>query len=314
MITGYLTPLLPRTDTPFPISMTSMQAWMAAPFSPRSTFRRVITRFQWRLRTFTRQQSSPHSACLSLCGCQCPFGLSNAGQTFQRLMDHILRDLPYTFVYLDDILIASRNQEKHAEHLRQTFQVLADNNLVINRDKCVFSKTTLDFLGHTVSKNGITPPEFTASCRYNGPIPSRRFTSSWEQSTSITGLFPMQLRSYAPYTLFSRENLRMGQEQSTAFQKAKQALSDATLLVHPNVKAVTAVTCDASGTAVGASLDQLVDGEWKPLAFFSRKSYHMLSSSTALLIVSSWPSISASSISATSWRADNLQFTQTTYH
>ena len=46
----------------------------------------------------------------------------------------------------------------------------------------------------------------------------------------------------------------------------KQALSDATLL-----KAVTAITCDASGTAVGTSLDQLIDGEWKPLAFFSRK-------------------------------------------
>ena len=50
-----------------------------------------------------------------------PFGLSNAGQTFQRLMDHILRDLPYTFVYLDDILVASRNHKEHAKHLRQTF-------------------------------------------------------------------------------------------------------------------------------------------------------------------------------------------------
>ena len=59
-----------------------------------------------------------------------------------------------------------------------------------------------------------------------------------------------------------------------AFQTAKQALSDATLLFHPNGKAVTEVTCDASGTAVGASLDQLIDGEWKPLAFFSRKLSH----------------------------------------
>ena len=92
------------------------------------------------------------------------FGLSKAGQTFQRLIDHILRGIPSPFVYLDDIFIASHNQEKHATHLKQIFQVLAENGLVINHDKCVFGKTTFNFLGHTVSKNGITPPADRVDC------------------------------------------------------------------------------------------------------------------------------------------------------
>jgi hypothetical protein len=48
-----------------------------------------------------------------------PFGLKNAGMTFQGLMDHIFFDLPFSFVYLDDLLVASRSIEEHRRHLRQ---------------------------------------------------------------------------------------------------------------------------------------------------------------------------------------------------
>ncbi|RUS85586.1 hypothetical protein EGW08_006669 [Elysia chlorotica] len=50
-----------------------------------------------------------------------PFGLKNAAQSFQRLMDGILRDIPFAFVYLDDILVASRSSQEHAQHLEQLF-------------------------------------------------------------------------------------------------------------------------------------------------------------------------------------------------
>ena len=50
-----------------------------------------------------------------------PFGLKNAAQTFQRLMDGIFQGLPYVYVYLDDILIASTTSEKHREHLHRYF-------------------------------------------------------------------------------------------------------------------------------------------------------------------------------------------------
>ena len=47
-----------------------------------------------------------------------PFGLRNAGNTFQRLMDSILGDLPFCFVYVDDILVFRKNLETHVDHLR----------------------------------------------------------------------------------------------------------------------------------------------------------------------------------------------------
>ena len=65
-----------------------------------------------------------------------PFGLKNAAQTFQRLMDKLFRHLPFVFVYLDDILIASRDLAEHMRHLRQVFQILRDAGLQINPAKC----------------------------------------------------------------------------------------------------------------------------------------------------------------------------------
>lgn len=67
-----------------------------------------------------------------------PFGLKNAAQAFQRLMDTVLRDMDFTFVYIDDILIASRNQAEHMVHLRLVLERLQQQGLVINLAKCQF--------------------------------------------------------------------------------------------------------------------------------------------------------------------------------
>ena len=67
-----------------------------------------------------------------------PFGLKNAAQSFQRLMDGILRDVPFAFVYLDDILVACHSPQEHHQHLQQLFTLLSSNALVINKAKCVF--------------------------------------------------------------------------------------------------------------------------------------------------------------------------------
>ena len=61
------------------------------------------------------------------------------------------------------------------------------------------------------------------------------------------------------------------QDMETAFSKSKEALANATMLVHPRHDAQTSLTVDASDSAVGGVLEQLVDGSWKPLAFFSRQ-------------------------------------------
>ncbi|XP_035981033.1 uncharacterized protein LOC118556803 [Fundulus heteroclitus] len=68
-----------------------------------------------------------------------PFGLKGAAQTFQRLMDSVLRGLSFVFVYLDDILVASSSAEQHMSHLRQVFQRLAAHGLIVNPAKCRFT-------------------------------------------------------------------------------------------------------------------------------------------------------------------------------
>ena len=86
-----------------------------------------------------------------------PFGLKNAAQAFQRLMDGILRDVTFSFVYLDDILVSSPDKDTHIKHLRELFQLLEVNGININRKKCTFGQSEVRYLGHLVGPEGIRP-------------------------------------------------------------------------------------------------------------------------------------------------------------
>ena len=86
-----------------------------------------------------------------------PFGLKNAAQTFQRLMDWIFKGLPYVFIYLDDILVTSRGRDLHLKHLRVVLELLVQNGLVINPEICSFALPEIDYLGHKITATGIIP-------------------------------------------------------------------------------------------------------------------------------------------------------------
>ena len=88
-----------------------------------------------------------------------PFGLRNAAQTFQRFIDQVLRGLPYCYAYIDDLLIASANPHQHEEHLRTVLQRLSEHGILVNPSKCVMGVTDLEFLGHRVNAQGISPLE-----------------------------------------------------------------------------------------------------------------------------------------------------------
>jgi len=86
-----------------------------------------------------------------------PFGLKNAAQRFQRLMDSVLQDRPFLFIYLDDILVASTSKADHLAHLWTLFEWLSQHGLIVNPAKCQFGRTTIDFLGHRITNNGAVP-------------------------------------------------------------------------------------------------------------------------------------------------------------
>lgn len=85
-----------------------------------------------------------------------PFGLRNEAHSFQRLINEVLRDLSFTFTYIDDVLITSRNINEHIEHLQLTFEHLQHFGLKINVDKCIFG-VKMSFLRHTTNETEISP-------------------------------------------------------------------------------------------------------------------------------------------------------------
>ena len=103
-----------------------------------------------------------------------PFGLKNATQAFQRLMDDVLRGITCAFVYLDDILIASKDQEANLRDLRAVFSLLASHGISINRKKCVLGKAEVKYLGHLVSARGIAPLPSRVTDLQSFPSPSSK--------------------------------------------------------------------------------------------------------------------------------------------
>jgi hypothetical protein len=111
-----------------------------------------------------------------------PFGLRNAGMTFQRLMDSVLGGLPFAFVYLEDILVASPDLSSHRQHLEAVRTVLQSNGLVVNADKCLFGCPEVDFLGHRRRESARYPPGFRPLPIFRRQPPSSTCRLSWASS------------------------------------------------------------------------------------------------------------------------------------
>ena len=108
-----------------------------------------------------------------------PFGLAQAPAYFQALINKVLKGLhKFAVTYLDDIVIFSKNEEEHLEHLRIIFQRLKEAGLKLKRSKCDFMKTQIQYLGHLISSTGIQPlPEKLGSIK-NMPAPGVQKKSS----------------------------------------------------------------------------------------------------------------------------------------
>ncbi|GFY09348.1 hypothetical protein TNCV_1941581 [Trichonephila clavipes] len=163
------------------------------------------------------------------------FGLRNAPSTFQRFINEVLFGLDFVFPYLDDILVASENEEQHKTHLKLVFDRLQKYGLRVNISKSTLGVTHLEFLGYLITPEGSKPltEKVDAILSYKLPVTN--------------------------------------QEAKENFEKCKQDLAHATLLSFPDPNLQLALFTDASNFAIGSVLQQFEAGSWKPISFFSKK-------------------------------------------
>ena len=208
-----------------------------------------------------------------------PFGLRNAAQTFQRFIDEVTRGLPFTFTYLDDILVASESEQEHEEHLDIVLSRLEEYGLNIRIEKCEFGVSQLRFLGHDISAQGIKPTEEKTEAIMNFPRPETQ--RKLRQFLGMVNYYHRFIDHAAPilkplHDLLKspkkgkRTTIEWSSTSKEAFVKVKEALKTSITLHFPVPNAETALSTDASDVAVGGVLEQKVDGVWQPLAFFSR--------------------------------------------
>ena len=86
-----------------------------------------------------------------------PFGWRNASQTFQKYINIALSGLDFVFPYIDDVLVASRNQKEHEKHSRIVFERLAKHNLRLNLKLCVLATKEVVFFTNLISADGYCP-------------------------------------------------------------------------------------------------------------------------------------------------------------
>ena len=100
-----------------------------------------------------------------------PFGLRNASATFQRFIDGVCHGMPHVLACVDDIIVFSKNELEHKQHVLQIFQRLNEFGISINVSKCEFGKHQIMFLGHLISHDGIN--HYLIKCRQfkNTPCP-----------------------------------------------------------------------------------------------------------------------------------------------
>ena len=206
-----------------------------------------------------------------------PFGLTNAPATFSTLMQTLLHSFldQFVIVYIDDILIYSKSEREHVEHLRKVLDVLRKEKLYAKKEKCEFSKSKVSFLGHVISGEGLAVEQQKVQAIETWPE-----CKNVEEVKSFLGLAGWYRRFVPNFSgkalalteLTQQSNQwQWGSKEKAAFDSIKKAVTRAPILITPDPKRPYTVATDASGYAIGAVLQQDHGRGLQPIAFMSKK-------------------------------------------
>lgn len=207
-----------------------------------------------------------------------PFGLVNASQTQQRLMDILFHSNDdKVWAYLDDIVICSATFEEHIALIEKVMNILHSAQLTINVEKCKFARASLRYLGYIIDKKGLrTDPEKVAAI-LNFPRP-RNYT----ELKRFIGLASWYRRFVENFSIIAaplhdltkgRKNKRLvwTSEAESAFVKLKTLLTSTPVITCPDYSKPFFIQCDASNNGIGAVLCQKNEDGEQPIAYLSRK-------------------------------------------
>ena len=207
---------------------------------------------------------------------QCmPMGLTNSPSVFQRLVSRLLGHLDFVEVFIDDILIHSIDHSSHLRHIQTVLTILQSNELTAKLSKCEFFADSVDFLGHVVSKDGISVDSNKTDAIRDWPTPL-----DIHELRSFLGLanyYRRYVEFYAEiclplFPLLSKDTPYVWTDDHTlAFETLKTKLTTAPVLQPYNPHTRPVLVTDASKFALGATLMQDSGNGLKPVAFYSRK-------------------------------------------
>ena len=207
-----------------------------------------------------------------------PFGLKNAPAIFQRTMNHTLYDLigKCCFVYIDDIVVFSKTPQEHAEHLKLIFERLKQVDLKLKRKKCFFGLETLDLLGYTLNREGISPQESKVK-----PIKELAIPKNRTEVRSFLGMCNYYKQCIPNYAVYSRSlqdltsnkvDFQWNDQRQRDFDKLKDSLSSETVMAYPQVNQPYKLYTDACEYAVGGILVQEdSEGIERPIHYLSHQ-------------------------------------------
>ncbi|KAL0549406.1 hypothetical protein IC582_013888 [Cucumis melo] len=201
------------------------------------------------------------------------FGLTNAPAVFMDLMNRVFREFLDTFVivFIDDILIYSKTEAEHEEHLRMVLQTLRDNKLYAKFSKCEFWLKQVSFLGHVVSKDGVSvdPAKIEAVTGWTRPST----VSEVRSFLGLAGYYRRFVENFSriatPLTQLTRKGAPFVWSKACedSFQTLKQKLVTAPVLTVPDGSGSFVIYSDASKKGLGCVLMQ----QGKVVAYASRQ-------------------------------------------
>ncbi|GJS03125.1 putative reverse transcriptase domain-containing protein [Tanacetum coccineum] len=191
-----------------------------------------------------------------------PFGLTNAPAVFMDLMNRVCKPYldKFVIVFIDDILIYSKNKQEHEEHLKIILELLKKEELYAKFSKCEFWIPKVQFLGHVIDNKGIhvDPAKIESVKDWASP----KTPTEIRQFLGLAGYYRRFIEGFSkiakPMTKLTQKKVKFewGDKQEAAFQLLKQKLCSAPILALPEGSEDFIVYCDASKKGLGAVLMQ----------------------------------------------------------